>query len=242
MPGALWLRFDAPLMSFGGIAVDQIRKTEEHPGASMLTGLLANALGYDHGEFEALERLQARLRFAVREDRRGEAFVDYQTVDLGQSHLVDTGWTTFGRREDRAGASSEGTHIRFRSYLAGAAYTVALALREPEEAPSLDDLASALATPERPLFLGRKACIPATPILMQGRASSDDPLAALAEAPRLPGSPEVLRVWWTEGDTVCALEGRLFTVTDERGWANQVHVGRRVMRQGAMAFEEPADA
>ena len=41
---ALVLRFDAPLMSFGGVMVDQHGVIDRFPGTAMLTGLLANAL------------------------------------------------------------------------------------------------------------------------------------------------------------------------------------------------------
>ena len=62
----------------------------------MLTGLLANALGWDHRDADSLERLQDRLRFASRLDRAGHPLVDYQTVDLGQDWMrpENAGWTT----------------------------------------------------------------------------------------------------------------------------------------------------
>jgi CRISPR system Cascade subunit CasE len=77
----LLLRFDAPLMSFGGTVVDQINPTRAFPGRAMLTGLFGNALGYRHGDADALARSSA-LRWAAREDRPGRPFIDYQTVNL----------------------------------------------------------------------------------------------------------------------------------------------------------------
>jgi len=80
---AIVLRFDAPLVSFGAPAVDQNGVVQPFPALSMLTGLIANALGWEHRESDKLDALQERLRYAARTDRRGEALLDYQTVDLG---------------------------------------------------------------------------------------------------------------------------------------------------------------
>lgn len=166
----LILRFDAPLMSFGGVLVDQHNPTDLFPGLAMLTGIFANALGWHHRDFDRLESLQARLRFAARWDVAPERLKDYHTVDLGQDFMTDTGWTTRGSREDRKGdpRNARGTHIRFRHYLASGLMTLAVGLADEGE-PSLYELEAVLRTPARPLFLGRKACLPAATILV-GRA------------------------------------------------------------------------
>src|SRR5690606_31602973 len=84
----LILRFDAPLMSFGAVVVDQNNPAWRFPGAAMLTGLLANALGWDHRDTAQLQGLQDRLRFAARWDAEPELLTEYQTVDLGQPFMV----------------------------------------------------------------------------------------------------------------------------------------------------------
>jgi CRISPR system Cascade subunit CasD len=163
----LILRFDAPLMSFGAVVVDQINPVWRFPGRSMLAGLLGNALGWDHRDVDRLQHLQERLRFAARWDAEPVPFTDYQTVELGQPFMVDTGWTTRGRREDRKGGSAAtGTHQRWRDFWANGVATVAIAL-DGEDSPTLDDLERALQRPARPLFIGRKPCLPAP-------SSSDD--------------------------------------------------------------------
>lgn len=233
MLDVLWLRFDAPLMSFGAPVVDQLGKIQEFPGLSLLVGLLGNALGYDHRDAEALTRLQARLRYAVRLDRRGEKLTDFQTVALGQDFLVGTGWTSRGKIEERAGASSTGTHIRYRDYWADGVATVALSLLPAHEDPDLERIAEALDEPERPLFLGRKTCLPADRILL-GRTQAMTLREALAEAPPLGsrrGNSQELPAWWPAEDEA-APESRIISVIDERDWKNQVHTGRRLLRQG----------
>lgn len=231
----LLLRFEAPLMSFGGAAIDDQRVTREFPSVSMVAGLIANALGYDHGDWEATQRLQERLRLGARRDRPGERLVDYQTVDLGQDFLDGTGWTTWGEPETRGGGSSTGTHIRHRHYLADAAYLVAVRLEPADEAPSLGEVERALREPERPIFLGRKACIPAAPLVL-GRVDAAGIREALVKATRLvPGDEAALAAQWS------ADEGEPFDrevyVTDERDWRNQIHVGRRVVREGRLRVE-----
>ncbi len=233
------LRFDAPLMSFGGPAVDHHGVTEEFPARSMLTGLLANALGYDHRDADRTQRLQERLVFAARRDRRGQRLQDFQTVDLDQPFLKDTGWTTRRRPEDRAGGSLKEMHIRYRSYLADAVYTIALQLVPPTEAPGLDDIERALREPARPLFLGRKCCLPAGPLLLS-RTRASGVRVALKDLPRigLRGDEGALSAWWateTPGDEA---DTRLIPVTDDREWRNQIHVGRRFLRHGTVSPPE----
>lgn len=220
-------------MSFGAPIVDNFGKIQDFPGLALLTGLLGNALGYDHREVDALTRLQDRLRYAVRVDQLGTKITDFQTVALGQEFLVGTGWTTQGRVEGRAGASSTETHIRYREYWADRVVTVALTLVPPHEAPDLQQIAEALDEPERPLFLGRKTCLPASPILL-GRTRAPGLLDALSEAPplqRAPEEEEYLPAWWP-ADEPAQVDSRVISVIDERDWGNQVHTGRRLMRHG----------
>ena len=232
------MRLDAPMMSFGDVRVDNYCDTREHPALSMLTGLLGNALGYDHRDADRLQTLQDRLRFAVRQDSPGERFHDYQTVDLGQSFML-AGWTHQHRPEGRGGASGKETHLRHRWYLADAVYTVALCLVSPVDKPTLDDIEAALRHPERPLFLGRKACLPAAPVLL-GRANEASLRDAVARAP-WPGRLrriEVALAWWPADEGGDDQSSHEFEISDERDWANQIHAGRRLMRQGLIRPEE----
>lgn len=233
----LLLRLDAPLMSFGGEAVDAEGVTREFPGRAMLAGLVGNALGYDHREFERLQSLQGRLRYAVRQDRAGERVVDFQTIDLGQPCMA-AGWTTRGYPEERGGDRDKDprkqTHLRWRHFLAGASYTVALSLAGEGE-PSLDDVERALRAPERPLFIGRKCCLPATPMVL-GRVAAATLRGALSLAPSPKNaSPGPRKAWWPvdEGTDV----GRTLALVDDMDWANQVHTGRRFMQEGIVTTE-----
>lgn len=231
----LVLRLDAPLVSFGAPAIDQNGVVQAFPALSMLTGLFANALGWDHREADKLERLQERLRYAARIDRRGEALVDYQTVDLGIDWMLpeNAGWTTRGRITFRGGASGEATHQRYRHYRADSIHTVTVTL-VGDEAPSSDDVAEALRKPARPLFIGRKCCLPAAPVLL-GAVDGTSLVSVLASIPRPTRADSGrLPACWSDGDDAAAAGGdsRVVPVTDERDWRNRVHVGRRLMREG----------
>ncbi len=237
MSDCLLLKLEAPLMAFGGSLVDQHGVSRQFPAVSMLAGLLGNALGYEHSDDEALQQLQSRIRFAARLDRPGLALVDYHTVDLGQPFMKECGWTTRGRLEKRGGGSAkEGTHIRRRHYLADAVCVVALRLEPADLAPTLVDVARALDEPVRPLFLGRKCCLPSG--LLVGRtvqaASLVEALAGTAGDGDSVAGHE-LDAQWPEGETAKAVAGsRVVVLTDERDWSNQVHVGERLVRQGTI--------
>ena len=227
------LRFEAPMMSFGAPIVSEEGLIQPFPALSMMTGLLANALGYDHSEAKKHERLQQALSYAVREDVPGEKIVDYQTVDLGSDHMFahekssnekSVAWTTWGHLDQRAGGdASKETAIRNREYWADAQYTVAL----HADGLSAEEIEDALRCPERPLFIGRKPCLPGKR-LFQGTVEASSPRAALRDPSTIPTNEQgekidPTRIWYESDD------GK--PVTDARDWTNQVHVGERRVRK-----------
>jgi CRISPR system Cascade subunit CasD len=234
---AIILRLDAPIVSFGAPSIDQNGVVQQFPGLSMIVGLVANALGWRHQDTVRLGRLQDRLRFAARIDRPGEPIVDYQTVALGTAWMdpYRSGWTTRGLIARRGGASSEGTHQRYRHYRADSLHTVAFCL-DGDEPPSLDDMASALREPARPLFVGRKCCLPAAQ-LFAGIVEAPSLLQALASVPRASrakSGPLLACCFESEDPSAFVGGSRVTAVTDERDWSNRIHVGRRLMREGEL--------
>jgi CRISPR system Cascade subunit CasD len=229
---ALMLRLEAPLMAFGGSVVDANGIVRPFPAKSLVTGLLANALGYDQSESERHERLQQRLLIATRLDRPGETIVDFQTVDLGQAMFDQTGWTARGQREDRRGGpASSGTHIRYRHFRADGCATLALALDPANEDPTLDAVAAAVAEPARPLFIGRKSCIPSGPLLL-GIVEAQTVLDALKRWPTLDRKAAELPAQWPI--EVRESGERTLPLTDERDWRNQIHTGQRLVNEGTI--------
>ena len=256
---ALILHLQAPLMSFGGPQIDQIGPTGRFPTLSQIAGLLANALGHDHRDWDRTQALQDRLRIASALMREGRELPDYQTVDLGQEHLRNPGWTTRGRAERRGGSSEArfGTHIRHRRYRADSNVLTAVALVPPDEAPTLASLHAALETPARPLFIGRKPCLPAAPVLVGTIEAVEDLADALEQTPaafpdrwaeitRGDAPPEAEIELPVDDERTLPDNERPQTrlVVDSRDWRNRLHGGERVVlrrqrRIGAVVEETP---
>jgi CRISPR system Cascade subunit CasD len=128
--------------------------------------------------------------------------------------------------------------LRYRDYHADLRLLLALRLEPPQESPTLDDLAAALDYPARPLFLGRKPCLPSGR-LFAGWQQGDDLIAVLRAVPASANSDETLRLQWSEGEG--RLPGdRLIDLCDERNWTSGAHGGWRPVRQGAIRLGEEA--
>lgn len=236
MAGYLLLVLEGPLLAFGAEVVDSRGVVGDFPTASMLTGLLANALGWRREEYERHARLQTRLVFAARIDREGTRITDFQTAQLGKD---DRGWTTRGMPEGRAGGAGTyaSPHIRERDYDADKRVAVALRLEPADEAPHLADLSAALESPARPLFLGRKPCLPSGP-LVAGTIEADGLLAALAGLPPEPRG-ERHRVL-LPGDEAAAHGDECRWMADLRDWRSRVHGGGREVIVRHLPAEGPA--
>ena len=257
----LILRLEAPLMAFGGETIDNYGVIRRFPSASMLTGLLANALGWRRTESERHEHLQQRLVFAARIDREpagGMRLTDYQTVKMGDT--VDMfvqdggwvmGWTTRGTPDKRAGdlgavGSGPFTHIRYRDYFADMRVTVALRLEPVDDSPTLDKLMSALEEPSRPLFIGRKPCLPSRPMFV-GFVRGDTALEALMASQPEQGSDDssTLAAMWPANEIVDENARvkitRSYMLTDQRNWASGLHGGGRWVCEGSISIRNEQD-
>lgn len=151
----LLLRLAGPMQSWGVQSRFVIRDTGHEPSKSGVIGLLCAALGRPRDA--ALDDLAA-LPMGVRVDREGVLQTDYHTV--GGHHRradVDYGVARFG------GAKPE-TVQSWRRYLADADFLVGFEARTDAENALLRQLDHALAHPVWPLYLGRKAFVPARPV------------------------------------------------------------------------------
>ena len=236
-------------MSFGGVIIDQHGFIERFPGTSLICGLLANALGWDHGEADKLNRLQGRIVYAARWDAVGTAReslrtprrrIDYHTVDMSQRHMVGPSWTTRGVPETHGSTTAGYTHQRYRHYWEDCIVTVAVHLRG-SESPDVEDLSRALVRPARPLFIGRKSCLPSRPILDPENPilEGEDIYAILRAAPvwdrygaiEKKNSPR-FACW--PADLVDKYPGQIENVADRRDWANQLPAGSTYRVVGMM--------
>ena len=243
----LILNLEAPLMSFGGETIDNLGVIRPFPAVSMLTGLLANALGWRRVERQRHQDLQDRLVFAARIDREphgGQRMTDFQSAAINNT---EQSWTTSGRPEGRAGGTYQ-NHLRYRDYHADMRVTIALRLEPPDEDPALDALAAALEEPARPLFIGRKPCLPSAP-LFGGFSDGETSLAALLSLPlkatdlRRRESQSV-RLLWPDGEDAPDMDrvrlNRRSMITDERNWVSGLHGGGRPVCEGTVFREDVA--
>ena len=232
----LIIRLEAPLMAFGGETIDNYGVIRRFPSASMLTGLLSNALGWRRTQAQDHQELQDRLVFAARIDREpagGVRLTDFQTAQLRAS---DTGWTTRGRPEGRAGGANtyNAPHLRYRDYFADMRVTVSLRLDPAGSFPILDDLAESLQQPARPLFIGRKPCLPSEPLFVDFK-DENTALAALISSEPEEGSDgtSTLKATWPQGEGADGVrETRVLMLTDERNWISGLHGGGRWVCEG----------
>lgn len=257
VPEFLLLRLEGPLQAWGDVALDPRRPTRDFPSRSALAGLLANALGWQHMDGERITLLQDTLRYAVREDRQPQHLVDYQTADLGR--IGSTGWTRWGS-EKRGGSAADGTQLLWKHYLADGSFLVALRLTDGAPV-SLDQVEAALSRPARPLFLGRKGCVPAVPFLEwpSSRVNAESGYAALAAAPvprrlhrsvargeRVSGGSfraegaTTLRCWYSPGDGPEPGPGeraaRVMEIWDRRDFGANRFAGTRTVFQGRIVL------
>lgn len=237
---ALMLRFDAPLMSFGGISVDRFSRIDRFPGLSMMTGFLANALGWSYSQKLEHCQLQKRLLLASRNDRKGVKMVDYQTVSLGQDFMRScNAWTTRGRIEPRQGTSDseDAITIRDREFWADAIYTLAISLKDGD-GPTLRDLERALECPERPLFIGRKTCIPSAPVLLEPRTKKteniEDFLRDYPGVHKQRAKDDIVDACWPASSFRQGKDVIVKEAADLRDWMHNVHSGQRWICLGRM--------
>lgn len=144
MPTSMALCFDAPMQSWGIRSRGTIRDTTTEPTKSGVVGLLAAALGAER-EDDRLTKELAALHMAVRVDREGILERDY--------HTTQNVPTTLG--------TGHRTVVSERYYLADALFLVVL---EGDRA-LLERLHTAAAHPHWPLYFGRRAFVPARPIV-----------------------------------------------------------------------------
>ncbi|WP_043843470.1 type I-E CRISPR-associated protein Cas5/CasD [Amycolatopsis taiwanensis] len=158
VPTSLALCFDAPMQSWGVDSRFVIRDTAAEPTKSGVVGLLAAALGVQRHDDKKVADL-ANLRMGVRVDREGIVERDYHTTQ----NVPTTEGT--GHR----------TVVSNRYYLADALFLVVL---EGDRA-LLASLHAAVQRPHWPLSFGRKAFLPARPLVASASSERSELLTAV---------------------------------------------------------------
>jgi CRISPR system Cascade subunit CasD len=145
---------EGPLQSWGFEDRFSRRKTGPLPTKSGILGLCCAALGAARGserEQKWLPRLNA-IQCLIIALPRGPKDKPFTVRRMEDYHTVQNTRTADGNTKD--------THITHRTYLNDASFAVLLT----GDAATLQELAIALQNPVWGLWLGRKACIPSSPV------------------------------------------------------------------------------
>lgn len=155
----LLLRLEGPLQAWGGHdSKFVVRRSAEAPTKSGIMGLLCAAQGISRAEARhRLPKLNA-LQMGVRIDRSGVRWWDYHTVGAEVDMRIAEG----------EGKSKPGAMLTRREYLCDASFLVAL----QGETELISELLDAVFHPKWLVYLGRKCCPPALPLL--GRIDEPD--------------------------------------------------------------------
>lgn len=154
----LALLLDGPMQSWGHTSRFERRTTALHPTRSGVLGLVAAALGIDKygpGEPAQIARFEALRVTTVKLEKRNGRGQELPIQRLEDYHTVT------GIRRASGKVDLEATVQTYRHYLLDARFGVLL------EGPAvlLEEIAAALRNPKWGLWLGRKSCLPATPVL-----------------------------------------------------------------------------
>jgi CRISPR system Cascade subunit CasD len=155
----LALLLDGPMQSWGHTSRFERRTTALHPTRSGVFGLIAAALGIDKyapDEQARLERFKDLRVTTVKLDRR-----DSRGRQLGIQRLEDY-HTVTGIRRASGKVDDDATVQTYRQYLLDARFGVLI----EGQAAVLEEITVALRNPKWGVWLGRKCCLPASPLVV----------------------------------------------------------------------------
>lgn len=149
MKHLLVLRLEGALQSWGENAKWDFRDSSSMPTKSGIVGLLGCAMGEDRNS-EVLAELAGSIIVAVRADRPGVKFVDFQTVQ-GNPLMAASGKPK----------TTGNTILSPHAYLQDACFTVFIETTDVWR----ERIITALKAPKWCTYLGRKNCVPSRPVL-----------------------------------------------------------------------------
>lgn len=177
----LALYLDAPLQSWGYASKFDRRTTLTHPTRSGILGMLCAAAGIDRADEGGLARVSRAAITVYVFEQRGR-LIDYHTVGGG----YDTGATPLNVPHTAEG-KPRGTVITHREYLESSRFGAIVS----GEAPLIAELGAAMRNPVWGVWLGRKSCIPSSPVFRGLYPSEAEAAAALRTAAGTPGGGAV---------------------------------------------------
>ena len=208
MKQLLVLRLEGALQSWGDHAKWDFRDSGTMPTKSGIVGLLGCAMGEERNSPVLVELAQA-MTVAVRADRPGVKFVDFQTVQGNPLKTAD------------GGKRSNNTFISPHAYLQDACFTVFIDTTEEWQ----QRIVSALEAPKWCMYLGRKNCVPSRPI--QAKVITCENMKAVLE--QYPPSERAEKTMTYESEIADSTTASLLRSDDLVGTGRQFGL-RRVWR------------
>lgn len=162
----LWL--EGPLQSWGHDSKFGVRETLPFPTKSGVLGMMLAALGKGGPQRDLLNRLSP-LPHQVISYCSSIKMTDYQMIGSGYS---SKGWQSLliPRKRDGGFSVGGGSKILYKQYLQDARFAVAVAV--PDDLCA--EIADALCMPVWPICLGRKNCVPSSPVFVGTCDSESD--------------------------------------------------------------------
>ena len=169
----LALFLDAPLQSWGYKSKFDYRTSAAYPTRSAVIGMFCAALGVDR---------RNETRLADLHELKMTVYIFYPSPRLVDYHTVGGGWDkrkypmNVVRKADGKPGNTVVTH---REYLMDTKFGIVIYTHSS----LAEELAQALRYPEWGVWLGRKSCIPATPIvqgIFEGQTAAVERLSELA--------------------------------------------------------------
>jgi len=165
----LALRLEGPLQSWGFDSQYNRRNTGLMPTKSAVAGMCCAALGWSRGSDEEKQFLLSfqLVRMTAIAIPRKIGIKDLAVWRLLDYHTV--------QNTKKAGGGIKKSHITHRQYLSDAAFGVLL----EAESDFLEEIGAALVDPVWGLWLGRKTCIPSSPVFAGIKKERADALVLL---------------------------------------------------------------
>jgi len=142
------LRLEGDFQSFGTQGKWYIRETDPEPSKSAIIGMIGNAMGLKKFDPKLVE-LEQKLELAIRIDREGTVIEDYHTIQKGSRSANHK--------------FSDNPLLTTRTYLQNASFLVIVKSKTNDKS-YLESIANAFQNPKRPIYIGRKCCIPTKPV------------------------------------------------------------------------------
>lgn len=141
-------------MSFADTGFGQLREAGPFPSRSAVIGVVAGALGVNRGDDRLLD-LHRHLRVHVGVARSGSLLVDYHTV-------LPSGYEEYDPTRLRRPGADGNPVLTDRAYHMDSHF---VALVSSDSGAILDECRAALGEPVYTGYLGRRSCVPATPLI-----------------------------------------------------------------------------